>query len=132
MRPQTVMDALPLNDGLNAMDSMPPGLEERTNLEKTATRKALYTDIDYNGHVNNVSYIKWIEDTLDLDLLQTASKMSLDINYLHEIPSGETTEIFSAKIDSNNDAETAAETIYAFEGRRADDGVAAFRAELRV
>jgi acyl-ACP thioesterase len=130
LRPQSVMDNLPQNEGLNAF---PPesggaaGLVERENLQKTAERKALYTDVDYNGHVNNVRYIQWIEDTLDPQLLENANKMRFDINYLNEIRGGEVAEIMSVPLEAEDGA-----GVFAFEGRKKESGQAAFRAELRL
>ena len=129
LRPQSVMETMPLNEGLEALGTDAGAiiaLAERDNLQTTAERKALYTDVDYNGHVNNVSYIKWIEDTLDSKLLENAEKIRIDINYLNEILSGETVEILSAPISS---AEGAA---FAFAGRKKESGQTAFRAELRL
>jgi medium-chain acyl-[acyl-carrier-protein] hydrolase len=135
LRPQSVMDSLPLNEGENALspeDSAIAALEERSNLQKTAERKARYTDLDFNGHVNNVRYIQWIEDAIEPQLLEKADKMRLDINYLNEILGGEIIEIMSAKIEDDNCANA-----FAFEGRKAEGGQAAsqqaaFRAELRL
>jgi acyl-ACP thioesterase len=116
--------------------SLPPeangaaALRERDNLQKAAERKALYTDIDFNGHVNNVRYIQWIEDTLDPKLLESAVKMRFDINYLSEILGGEVTEILSAPIETETAA--PAGSAFAFEGRKTETGQAAFRAELRL
>ncbi|MCL2440520.1 MAG: thioesterase [Treponema sp.] len=120
LRPQVVMDYLPLNEGLEALSSV-TGLAVQENLVKIADRTACYTDLDYNGHVNNGSYIKWIEDALDRQLLEKADKIRFDINYINEILGGETIEIFSAPIDA---------AAFAFEGRK--NGQAAFRAELRI
>ena len=130
LRPQSIMDSLPQNEGLEAI---PPeaggaaGLAERENLQKTSERKALYTDVDYNGHVNNVSYIKWIEDALEPQFLEKAEKMRLDINYLNEILGCEVVEILSASIDDESGAKA-----FAVEGRKKENGQAAFRAELRL
>jgi len=137
LRPQSIMDNLPQNEGL---DVFPPdaggaaALAERSNLclvsdTYAAERKALYTDIDYNGHVNNVSYIKWIEDAVDPQLLGKAAKMRLDINYLNEITWGEAAEIYSAPVDDETGTSTGA---FAFEGRKKESRQAAFRAELRL
>ena len=126
LRPQAVMDYLPLNEGLEALnpDTAPvTGLTERDNLKKIAERKALYTDLDFNGHVNNCSYVKWIEDIIDTSLLEKAGKMRLDINYLNEILGGEDIEILFAQVD---------DTTFAFEGRKKESGQAAFRAELKL
>jgi acyl-ACP thioesterase len=125
LRPQSIMDNLPQNEGQNALAAA-VSLEERQSLQKTAERQALYTDVDYNGHVNNVSYIRWIEDTLDPALLEQAARLRLDINYLNEILPDEITEIWSAQIEDENG------TYYAFEGRKSHDGQTAFRAELRL
>jgi acyl-ACP thioesterase len=137
LRPQSIMDTLPRNEGLDAMTSggCPwghlVGLEERANLQITGERKALYTDVDYNGHVNNVRYIQWIEDALDPQLLEKAGKMRFDINYLTEILGGEVTAILSAPIENESGAFcNAVSRAFAFEGRK--NGHAAFRAELRV
>jgi len=128
LRPQAVMDNLPKNEGLDSLTTEENGaaaLTERGDLQKVMERKALYTDIDYNGHVNNIRYVQWIEDTLDPQLLEKADKLRIDINYMNEIMLGETAELLSAPILGENNA-------FAFEGRKKDGGQAAFRAELRL
>jgi acyl-ACP thioesterase len=126
LRPQGLMDNLPLNEGLDALPSGAAGLENRSSLTKAAERKALYSDVDYNGHVNNARYIQWIQDLMAPELLETADKMRLDINYLNEVKPGEATEILYAPLDEAG--------AFAFEGRKLDGdaGQPAFRAELRL
>jgi acyl-ACP thioesterase len=132
LRPQSVMDTLPKNEGLNALSSSPAGLAERANLQKTGERKALYTDIDYNGHVNNVRYIQWIEDALEPAILEEAEKIRLDVNYLREVLNGEVVDILSVECEGECDDEVPPRT-FAFEGRKTGKGnEAAFRAELRL
>ncbi|MCL2808886.1 MAG: thioesterase [Treponema sp.] len=126
LRPQSVVENLPVNEGLRALNEETESvteLEKRNDLQKAAERKALYTDLDYNGHVNNVRYIQWIEDILDPHLLFNAGKIRFDINYLNEILEGEVTDIFYAPINDKT---------FAFEGRKRENGQAAFRAELRL
>ena len=125
LRPQTLMETMPLNEGSDALPTA-LGLEERKVLQKKMERRAMYNDIDYNGHVNNVSYIRWIEDALDPLLLQNAKRMRLDINYLGEIAYNTNVSIWMANIDEA-DADA-----FAFEGRKEPDNQAAFRAELRL
>jgi acyl-ACP thioesterase len=146
LRPQSIMDSLPQNEGMDALlpaKTLAVNLEERPSLQKTAERQALYTDVDYNGHVNNVSYIRWIEDAVNPALLEQAKQMRLDINYLNEILPDEITEIWSAQIEDAAAVHAEADHAgafhaLAFEGRksqaahRAADGQAAFRAELRL
>jgi acyl-ACP thioesterase len=144
LRPQAVMDALPQNEGLDALPSGAAGLPELKNPQKTAQRQARYSDLDYNGHMNNVRYIQWIQDILDPALLEKAGRMRLDINYLNEILPGETIEFWQAQAegaepgsdkDAAGDAEGGGEPpshAFAFEGRKAEGGQTAFRAELRI
>ena len=133
MRPNSVMDALPMNEGLNALESGNAGLAGRDNLQKSGERRALYTDIDYNGHVNNIRYIQWIEDTLDSKALEDAAKMRMDINYLNEVLPGSVTEIWYAPVSDDGTADFGRpNAAYAFEGRNAGNNQAMFRAELRL
>jgi acyl-ACP thioesterase len=136
LRPQAVMETMPLNEGLDAMTGVPgaiaPAAEEQP--QKVGERRALYSDIDYNGHVNNTRYIQWIQDIIEPVILESACRARLDINYLGEVKPGETVELWSAALPAA-DWDWAA----SFEGRRpassqaADaNGQSAFRAELRV
>jgi len=106
-----------------------PLLRSAKTFKKIAERKALYTDIDYNGHVNNVRYVQWIEDALDPQLFEKADKFRIDINYMNEIMLGETAELLSAPISVEVSRENNA---FAFEGRKKESGQTAFRAELRL
>jgi len=136
IRPQSLLsDGIPQNEEENALspeDGAIAALEERSNLQKTAERKARYTDIDFNGHVNNVRYIQWIEDALTPRFLENADRMRFDINYLNEILGGEDIEIMSANIEDPDCPEA-----FAFDGKKTENAQAAsqqsaFRAELRL
>jgi len=41
-------------------------------------------DLDVNLHTNNVSYLKWVYDTYNLDFVMKNSPQSAEINYLSE------------------------------------------------
>jgi acyl-ACP thioesterase len=147
LRVQQLVETLPPNEGLNALSGGGGGLEARGDLEKRGERRAAYSDIDYNGHVNNTRYIQWIQDVIDPGALEKADRIRLDINYLSEIKYGEITELWTAGIDasggiaggigagsegSDGGADPAFDLAIAVEGRRRDGGKAAFRAELRT
>jgi acyl-ACP thioesterase len=132
LRPQATMDKLPLNQGLDALPGGGKGLDAAAGMEKTAERTAAYSDIDFNGHMNNARYVQWIQDVLEPGLLGQARTMRLDINYLREVKLGETLELWRAALpgQSSQQAPSPGGVSLAVEGRRG--GEAAFRAELRL
>ncbi|MDR1636956.1 MAG: acyl-ACP thioesterase [Treponema sp.] len=164
LRPQAIMENLPRNDGLDALPdgpvslSFPGGGENGSVVQgvqgpkavKAGERRAAYSDIDYNGHVNNTRYIEWIQDIVEPGVLEGAARMRLDVNYLSEVKPGGTVELWTASLPvgagqpwpepAAADAASAGiasgafnpQRAYAFEGRRAEGGQAVFRAELRV
>ena len=127
MRPQAIMDRMPLNEGLDALASVPPALEARPAARVVSQCRALYNDVDYVGHVNNVSYIRWLENALDPSLLERAKRSRLDVNYVNEVLPGESVELLLSEFDAAPEYSAG----FAFEGRKAG-GLTAFRAELRV
>ena len=48
---------------------------------KQEVRKAYYSEIDYNGHMNNSQYIRWAVDMLTDKLINGINIKSLEINY---------------------------------------------------
>jgi acyl-ACP thioesterase len=121
LRPNTVMDKLPLNDGLDAFPNRVVNLETREGLVKTGERYALYSDIDFNGHVNNTRYVQWIQDSAVSGILEGAERLRLDVAYLQEVKPDECTELWQTALG---------EGAVAFEGRRSESAV--FRSELYI
>ena len=151
LRPQATVEKLPPNEGINALpgenvagNDPPPSLATRDFARTTPIqRRACYSDIDYNGHVNNARYIQWIQDLLDPKILNNAQQIRLDINYIAEILYGETISLYLSPIDAETIPEDSplhgqtpnpCTAAFAIEGRReADTGaVPVFRAELRT
>jgi acyl-ACP thioesterase len=145
LRVQQIMENMPLNEGEDAFvvppdqPRSPLGLAARENLRKAGERRALYSDVDYNGHVNNVRYIQWIEDIAGPELLENAGALRLDINYLGEVTAGELTELWSAPLPGAFEGDyypgpAASGAAFAYEGRRAGQAgeQPVFRAELRT
>ena len=137
LRPQSMMETLPLYDKQDAFSSVPAGLTPRENSSKAGERVAVYSDIDCYGHVNSARYIQWIQDLIDVDILTNANQARLDINYLSEVLPGDTVELWKAPFDNapgENETEYPRKpsVAFAFEGRRPDSGQPVFRAELCV
>jgi len=53
------------------------------------TRMTVYSDIDVNHHVNNVTYIKWAIDTLGSELLDHYQLKALKVSFKCEVFEGE-------------------------------------------
>ena len=142
LRVQPIVEPLPPNDGLDAFPAGPAALEAKENLTKSGERTALYSDIDYFGHMNNARYIQWIQDVTDADILTKADQARLDINYLSEVMPGDTVELWTAPLANGGPAEGPGYNPadyprskgpgFAYEGRRPDTAQAVFRAELRT
>ena len=126
LRPHVVMEKLPLNEGIDAYPDgaaeLPAMSGETGALKKTGERVAAYSDLDYNGHVNNARYVQWVQDIADPAMLCGAEKLHIDMNYLHEIKIGERIEFFTKTSDDKR--------IYDIEGRR--DSQPVFRAHLAL
>lgn len=48
---------------------------------RTEVRKAYYSEMDLNGHMNNAHYIRWSVDMLSLDIFEAYEIASFEINY---------------------------------------------------
>ena len=57
--------------------------------DKTVERIPVYSDVDYNGHVNNARYIEWIMDLFPLEQFYQNQVAELDIKYEQEIHYGQ-------------------------------------------
>ena len=143
LRYQGLYEHIPLNEGINALTGIPASLETHDSLQLASERKACYSDIDYFSHVNNTRYVQWIQDAVEMDVLEQAGSIRLDINYLREVKPGEVIQIwtmprvFPVSPKPGPLEQSAAETGagwsagIAVEGRHGDDG-AVFRANLMI
>jgi acyl-ACP thioesterase len=123
LRPQPIVEHMPLNEGLNALPDGAQGIDAEHDLVKVYERQAAYSDIDYNGHVNNARYIQWIQDAVDPEILYDARQMRLDINYLSEVKAGETIGIWTCPVKTKSGT-------LALEGKNPNADISAFRAQL--
>ena len=63
------------------------------NPEKTEIHKVVYSDIDFNGHVNALRYLILMLDLLPIENLLTKKPAHLEVNFLHESQYGDTLTI---------------------------------------
>lgn len=82
-------------------------------------RKVVYSDIDFNSHMNTMRYIALVMDMLPLEKLIGSSPLRLDANFIRECRYGQTIKIGMEQRDN----------LYLFE-ITTDEGVVAFRASV--
>jgi acyl-ACP thioesterase len=121
LRPEALAENLPRNEGRDALLDGAGAVPAAEGAVKVMERKASYTDLDMNGHVNNARYIEWIEDALNPELLYGAAQLRLDINYISEVKPGDTIEL-----------QTAGDSPLIVEGRRSGAEQSAFRAAVKT
>ncbi|MBO7703336.1 MAG: hypothetical protein J6S26_02730 [Solobacterium sp.] len=97
---------------------LPMGLRTIDSEYPAIIRKAMYSDIDLNGHVNNTRYLDWIDDLFDMHFHEVTNVTSLQINYVHEVGCGEQITMYYEYHDGK----------YRIDGRTKDETV--FQAEV--
>ncbi len=69
--------------------------------QTTHNHRAVYTDIDFNKHVNSLRYIDLMLDILPLEALTTPKPLRVDLQYIRESYYGDTLHIKCEKSDNN-------------------------------
>jgi acyl-ACP thioesterase len=127
-RPEAFTAGLPTNEGLEALPDGALALAAGDGLERATDRSVAYSDIDYNGHMNNARYVQWIQDVMAPDTLNAPARLRLDINYLAEMKPGSAAGIFMKYVDGLDGWGSR----YVLEGRAATSGQTTFRAALSL
>lgn len=65
-------------------------------------RKARYSELDLNQHMNNGHYIKWIMDILPLEFLRDKEISSLQVNYNTSVTYGEQVKIALIQVEEDD------------------------------
>ena len=86
----------PIPETVSPMRIKMPSAESFSPVGK---RKIVYSDIDYNMHMNNTRYPNMLCDFMELADTERISGMTL--SYLHEAALGDTLEVLSAKVENN-------------------------------
>lgn len=97
MRPSIYMDLCGVTNPDRRNDCADPGrIRLPGDLEKVGERPVLYSDIDYNGHLNNTVYADFLVDFLPGGI-SGREITEFSINYEHEAVLGDTIELFARK-----------------------------------
>lgn len=74
----------PVDETLKKALVEPEKIKMPEHMELACTRTVLYSDVDMNGHMNNVKYANWICELFSSDVLKTKSMRNLKITYAAE------------------------------------------------
>jgi len=66
-----------------------------TDTRHSSSRTVLFSDIDYNLHVNNAKYMEWAVDAIGGDLVMNHDIESYHITFNHEAHLGDTVDILT-------------------------------------
>ncbi|MBN2412089.1 hypothetical protein JXQ31_10395 [candidate division KSB1 bacterium] len=86
-RPQRADSYITLNvkdDVEKVFPDFPAKLGSAESAKKSGTVQVSYSDLDVNGHLNNVKYIEYILDSMPFDFIKSHELKELEINYLNE------------------------------------------------
>lgn len=78
----------------------PSGLVPR-EMEQAIRRRVCYSDLDRNGHMNNVKYLDWIADLLPSDFHREHPPVSISLCYVNEAREGTELSIHWTHSDGN-------------------------------
>lgn len=122
----TESDTICRGDGTLA--TTPEKIAMRPDLAVTATIPARISDLDVNGHVNNVCYAQWILDSLPLEDHSTYRMSEYEINFLGESRLGDNVALEREDLPPSP---TAPVRLH-FQGKRDSDSTALFAARIGV
>ena len=74
---------------------------------QTAVHKVVYSDIDFNRHVNTMRYIEMMLDVLPIERFAEERPLRLDINFLKEARYGQTLSVALDALYRNDDRHAA-------------------------
>lgn len=109
------------------LDLTPAKLPARDDLTPLARFQVRNSDLDVNGHVNNIHYAQWILDAVPASAHRDQVVRDYEVNFLAETSVGD-----QVVIEGGGAALHQEPGGLSFQGRREADGKAVFTARLRV
>lgn len=103
------------------LDGNAPLLMPLKEISATELRQVRFSEVDQNGHVNNIRYIDWCLDTLSAEWHKTHRIRSMVINYLSEVKADEMILIATGPARDHSQV---------IQGSRQGDGKTIFRTRM--
>ncbi|MUK89000.1 acyl-ACP thioesterase [Ornithinibacillus sp. L9] len=108
-----------------ALDDPLGKLKSAGQLEGAYQKVIGYSDVDFNGHLNNSKYVDYMMDCFNLEDHRKYNVKSIEVNFTNEALPGETITLFkdTSQVDSN--------VVY-IEGKNEKDEKIVFRAKVEI
>lgn len=87
-----------------------PGRLRPIEATVTVSRPVVYSDIDFNRHVNTMRYVDMVFDSYPLEIFEKEDAMRLDINFLAEARYGETISVGYVEEEGNRQFEIGSDS----------------------
>jgi medium-chain acyl-[acyl-carrier-protein] hydrolase len=107
-----------------AIDTTLTKLKASNNLDTVYPKTIGYSDIDFNGHLNNSRYVDYIMDCFPIEEHRNHGIHSIEVNYLNEALPGDT-------IMLKKDLSDIEQNIVRVEGIREDEKIV-FRSQVHI
>lgn len=105
-----------------AIPGKPAKLNAVEQPEEVYTKVIGYSDIDFNGHLNNSKYVDYMMDSFPLEVHQSRTIQSIDIQFHNEALPGDAITLYKAGVDEN--------FVY-IEGKRKTDNKDVFKSAIQ-
>lgn len=115
----------PLIVKTRAIDCKLEKLKDFGRLETVYKKVIGYSDVDFNGHLNNSKYIDFITDCFDIEKHKKNSAKTIEVNYINEALPGNTITLYKDISDLNSNM------LY-IEGVNEEDGKVIFKAQIEI
>lgn len=101
MREPSILERIPTSSDTDyAIEQPCPKivLPKSAKLKHICSHLVSWSEVDYNGHANNVKYSVWAIDALDQDYVRSHFLSELSINFNKEVPPGSVVELYHYSI----------------------------------
>lgn len=85
-----------------AIDCQLGKLKHSGNLEVSYKKVIGYSDIDFNGHLNNSKYVDFIMDCFDMDEHERHGVETMEVNFMNEAVAGDTLVLYKEAYPDGN------------------------------
>lgn len=92
--------------------------------EPVFEKRINYSDVDYNGHVNNARYIDFIMDAIPFEKHREKEIRNIEVYYVNELSPDSDLVLAVSQMEKDADAPAGLEKLYIEGVRKLDDAVA--------